>query len=118
MSVLFYAFYFLFLFKMNANAFAFLFKNSYPFTLIKANVNVDAKNIAINGKVSGNVYVYGLLQLGSEAFIKGDIYYKSIEMEVGAKIDGRLVICSKDEEIDLHKIDIESISNSNTINNN
>jgi hypothetical protein len=39
-------------------------------------------------------------------------------MEVGAKIDGRLVICSKDEEIDLHKIDIESISNSNTINNN
>ena len=79
---------------------------------------VDAKNIAINGKVSGNVYVYGLLQLGSEAFIKGDIYYKSIEMEVGAKIDGRLVICSKDEEIDLHKIDIESISNSNTINNN
>jgi hypothetical protein len=30
-------------------------------------------------------------------------------MEVGAKIDGRLVICSKDEEIDLHKIDIESI---------
>jgi cytoskeletal protein CcmA (bactofilin family) len=79
---------------------------------------VDAKNIAINGKVSGNVYVYGLLQLGSEAFIIGDIYYKSIEMEVGAKIDGRLVICSKDEEIDLHKIDIESISNSNTINNN
>ena len=79
---------------------------------------VDAANVAINGTVYGNVYVYHLLQLGSEAFIKGDIYYKSIEMEVGAKIDGRLVVCDTKEELDLHKIDIESKGNSTTIKGN
>ena len=76
---------------------------------------VDATNIAINGTVYGNVYAYELLQLGSDAIIKGNIFYKSIEMEVGAKIDGRLVICGSHEELDLHKLDIESNKNSNTI---
>ena len=79
---------------------------------------VDASNVAINGTVYGNVYVYDLLQLGSDAFIKGNIYYKSIEMEVGAKIDGRLVVCDSKEELDLHKIDIESKGNSTTIKGN
>lgn len=79
---------------------------------------VDAPNVAINGTVYGNVYVYDLLQLGSDAFIKGNIYYKSIEMEVGAKIDGRLVVCDSKEELDLHKIDIESKGNSTTIKGN
>ncbi|MBT3520763.1 MAG: polymer-forming cytoskeletal protein [Gammaproteobacteria bacterium] len=79
---------------------------------------VDASNVAINGTVYGNVYVYDLLQLGSDAIIKGNIYYKSIEMEVGAKIDGRLVVCDSKEELDLHKIDIESKGNSTTIKGN
>ena len=79
---------------------------------------VDASCVAINGTVYGNVYVYDLLQLGSDAFIKGNIYYKSIEMEVGAKIDGRLVVCDSKEELDLHKIDIESEGNSTTIEDN
>ena len=79
---------------------------------------VDASNVAINGTVYGNVYVYDLLQLGSDAFIKGNIYYKSIEMEVGAKIDGTLVVCDSKEELDLHKIDIESKGNSTTIKGN
>jgi len=70
--------------------------------------SVDGTDVAINGTVYGNVYVYSLLQLGSDAFIKGNIYYKFIEMEVGAKIDGRLVICSTNEELDQIKIDIES----------
>ena len=70
--------------------------------------SVDGTNVAINGTVYGNVYVYNLLQLGSDAFVKGNIYYKSIEMEVGAKIDGRLAICSTNEELDQIKIDIES----------
>ena len=77
--------------------------------------NVDGTDVAINGTVYGNVYVHNLLQLGSDAFVKGNIYYKSIEMEVGAKIDGRLAICSTDEELDQIKIDIESKQNSTTI---
>ena len=76
---------------------------------------VDGTNLAINGTIIGNVYAYGLLQLGSDALIKGDIYYKSIEMEVGAKVDGRLIVCDSSEELDLYKIDIESKSDSNTI---
>ena len=77
--------------------------------------SVDALNVAINGTVHGNVFAYGLIQLGADAVIKGDIYYKSIEMEVGAKIDGRLVVCDSDEKIELYKIDIESKGNSTTI---
>ena len=79
---------------------------------------VDATNVAINGTIFGNVYAYELLQLGSDAVVKGNIFYKSIEMEVGAKIDGRLVICSSHDELDLHKLDIESDVNSNTITTN
>jgi len=70
--------------------------------------SVEGTDVAINGTVYGNVYVHNLLQLGSDAFVKGNIYYKSIEMEVGAKIDGRLTICSTDKELDKIKIDIES----------
>ena len=70
--------------------------------------SIEGTDVAINGTVYGNVYVHNLLQLGSDAFVKGNIYYKSIEMEVGAKIDGRLTICSTDKELDKIKIDIES----------
>ena len=80
--------------------------------------NINATDVAVNGKIHGNVYAYELLQLGSEAFVKGDIYYKAIEMEVGAKIDGRLILCENNEELDLYKIDIESKENSNTIKDN
>ena len=78
---------------------------------------VDASNAAIDGKVLGNVYAYELLQLGSNANIQGDIYYKSLDMEVGAKVDGRLINCSNQEDIDHYKLDIESAVNSTTINN-
>jgi len=76
---------------------------------------VEGTYLAINGTVYGNIYAYDLLQLGSDALIKGDVYYKSIEMDVGAKVDGRLIVCNSAEELDLHKIDIESKENSNTI---
>ena len=56
--------------------------------------------------------------MGSNAFVKGNIYYKSIEMDVGAKIDGMLVVCESKEELDLRKIDIESKGNSTTIKDN
>jgi len=61
--------------------------------------SVDALNVAINGTIHGNVYAHGLIQLGSDAIIKGDIFYKSIEMEVGAKIDGRMIVCDTDKKI-------------------
>ncbi len=38
--------------------------------------SVDALNVAINGTINGNVYAYGLIQLGSDATINGDIFYK------------------------------------------
>ena len=76
---------------------------------------VDATNIAINGTVYGNVYAYDMLQLGSDAVIQGNIFYKSIEMEVGAKINGKLIVCGSEQELDLHKLDFESSTNSNTI---
>ena len=79
---------------------------------------VDALNAAIDGKIIGNVYAYELLQLGANAVINGDIYYSSLEMEVGSKVDGRLINCDSKEDIDHHKLDIETVANHNTINSN
>ena len=79
---------------------------------------VDALNAAIDGKIIGNVYAYELLQLGANAVINGDIYYNSLEMEVGAKVDGRLINCDSKEDIDHYKLDIETVANHNTINSN
>ena len=76
--------------------------------------SVDTLNVAINGTINGNVYAL-VIQLGSDAIIKDDIFYKYIEMEVGAKIDGRMIVCDTDKKIELYKIDIESKRNSTTI---
>ena len=53
--------------------------------------DVEVPNMLINGTVIGDVYAAGHAELAPNARIKGNVYYQTIEMAVGAQINGNLV---------------------------
>ena len=52
---------------------------------------VRVPNVVINGMVEGNVYASHRVELAPQAKVKGNLYYKLIEMHLGAMVDGQLV---------------------------
>lgn len=57
--------------------------------VIEGEINVP--NVVINGKVAGNVYCSGHVELSNKAIVNGDVHYNLIEMLVGAEVNGSLV---------------------------
>lgn len=53
--------------------------------------NVTAPHIISNGSIKGNVRCAERMELQPKAEISGDVYYKIIEMALGAIINGNLV---------------------------
>lgn len=53
--------------------------------------NVTVPHIISNGTIKGNVRSAGRIELQPKAEIAGDVYYKVIEMALGAVINGNLV---------------------------
>jgi cytoskeletal protein CcmA (bactofilin family) len=51
---------------------------------------IHADHVIINGTVRGPVHAKELLELQPKARIEGDVYYKAIEMHLGAVIAGQL----------------------------
>jgi len=58
--------------------------------------NVTVPHVIVNGAVKGNVRAVGRIELQPKAEITGDVYYKVIEMALGAIINGNLVRESAD----------------------
>ena len=52
---------------------------------------VEARQVVVHGAVEGDVHGAERVVLGATARIKGDVHYGTIEMTLGARIDGRLV---------------------------
>ena len=52
---------------------------------------VQAAHIVVNGTINGPVDARETLELQAESRVRGDIHYKSIEIQQGAVIEGRLV---------------------------
>ena len=52
---------------------------------------VQAAHIVVNGTIHGPVHATETLELQAGSRVKGDVYYKSIEIQQGAVIEGRLV---------------------------
>jgi len=52
---------------------------------------VQAAHIVVNGTINGPVDSRETLELQAGSRVKGDIHYKSIEIQQGAVIEGRLV---------------------------
>jgi cytoskeletal protein CcmA (bactofilin family) len=67
-----------------------------PATLViseKAVITGDVRvaHVVVNGQVNGPVHADALLELQAGARITGDVSYKTLEMQPGAVVDGRLV---------------------------
>lgn len=61
---------------------------------------VRVPNVVINGIVTGDVYAGVHLELLPKARVVGNIYYKTMEMAVGAQINGALVAISEGQVIE------------------
>jgi len=53
--------------------------------------SIDVPHIAINGVVNGNLKSSGAVELQANARVSGDVTYKSLRMELGAVVNGKLV---------------------------
>jgi len=53
--------------------------------------DVRAPQILLNGEVSGNVYASEHAELLGKARISGNLYYRSLQMALGAEVNGQLV---------------------------
>lgn len=52
---------------------------------------VRVPHIALNGRVTGDVYATDRVELGPKAHVDGNLYYNLIEMAAGAQVNGKLV---------------------------
>lgn len=52
---------------------------------------VQASHVVVNGTINGPVHATETLELQSGSRVKGDVYYKSLEIHQGAVVEGRLV---------------------------
>jgi cytoskeletal protein CcmA (bactofilin family) len=52
---------------------------------------VSVAHLVINGSVTGPVISSGFLELQAKARVTGDIQYNSIEMHLGAVVEGRMI---------------------------
>lgn len=53
--------------------------------------DVRAPEILLNGQVIGNVYASGHAELLPQARISGNLYYRSMQLALGAEVNGQLV---------------------------
>lgn len=58
---------------------------------------VRVPNVVLNGTVIGDVHARDQIELAANARITGNVYYRLIEMAMGAEVNGSLVHCGDDE---------------------
>lgn len=71
---------------------------------------IRVPNVVVNGKVEGNVFASNRVELAAKAAVKGNVYYKLIEMQLGAMVDGQLV---HDESIASGKENVHPLRSEN-----
>ncbi len=53
--------------------------------------DVKGPVLILNGMIEGDVYSTATLEMAQHAKVKGNVYYKLLEMEVGAEVNGNLI---------------------------
>jgi len=53
--------------------------------------DVRVPNVILNGSVSGDVYANQRVELAPNAKVNGTVYYRLLEMAMGAEVNGQLV---------------------------
>lgn len=67
-----------------------------PSTLVlsehaRVNGEVSVTHLVINGSISGPVFASEYMELQSKAKVNGDVHYTTLEIQLGAIVDGRLI---------------------------
>lgn len=67
-----------------------------PSTLVlsehaKVNGAVSATHLVINGTINGPVTADEYLELQAKARVAGDVHYKTLEVQLGAIVEGRMI---------------------------
>jgi cytoskeletal protein CcmA (bactofilin family) len=64
--------------------------------------------VVINGRVEGDVHASTRVELAANAKIAGNVYYKLIEMQLGAMVEGQLVHVrdGKSESASVHPLPV------------
>ncbi|MDE2310205.1 MAG: polymer-forming cytoskeletal protein [Betaproteobacteria bacterium] len=70
-----------------------------PSTLVlsehgRVNGEINVTHLVVNGMVEGPVRAAEYLELQSKAKVIGDIHYKTLEIQLGAIVEGRLIHCA------------------------
>lgn len=52
---------------------------------------IQVANVIINGTVTGPIHALKYLELQGNAQVHGDVHYGSIEMQLGALVDGKMI---------------------------
>ena len=63
---------------------------------IKGEVKVP--NLIINGSITGDVYSSSHVELAPKAKIKGNVYYRLLEISMGAEVNGQLIHMAEDDK--------------------
>ena len=79
--------------KVNGNIIAAPGK---PSTLVlsehgRINGEINVTHLVVNGVVEGPVHASEYMELQSKAKVIGDIHYKTLEIQLGAIVEGRLI---------------------------
>ncbi len=59
---------------------------------------IRVSHLVVNGAVNGPVFSAEFLELQAHSRVKGDVHYNSLEMHLGAVVEGRLVHASSVSE--------------------
>ena len=59
--------------------------------------DIRVANVVLNGTVLGDVYVAERAELAPQARVTGTLYYRLLEMAMGAEVNGQLVRMGEDE---------------------
>jgi len=59
---------------------------------------IRVPNLIINGAINGNVYAVGHVELADKAKVKGNVYYRLLEMTIGSEVNGQLIRMSAENE--------------------
>ncbi len=68
---------------------------------------IRVPHIVINGRVEGDVYALTKLELAARARVSGNLHYKTIEMELGAIVDGQLLHEDPADKANVHPLNVE-----------
>ncbi len=66
---------------------------------------IKVTHIVINGTVTGPIHARGYLELQAKAKVFGDIYYGSLEIQLGASVEGKMIHQDKLEPVNNHQLE-------------